>query len=62
MGSLDYLALLKSQFGLGLNILAIEQKKSKNGAPSYHYKKTLLTSSCSISHHGNFGAYSFEKA
>mgnify|MGYP001295560490 CR=1 FL=1 len=50
-------------YGLtGLNILAIEQKKSKNGVPSYHYKKTLLTSSCSISHHGNFGAYSFEKA
>ena len=46
----------------GLNISAIEQKKSRNGAPSYHYKKTLLTSSCSISHHGKYGAYSFVKA
>jgi hypothetical protein len=43
----------------GLNISEIEQKKSRNGAPSYHYKKNLLTSSCSISHHGNYGAYSF---
>ena len=46
----------------GLNISAIEQKKSINGAPSYHYKKNLLTSSCSISHHGKYGAYSFVKA
>ena len=43
----------------GLNISEIVQKKSRNGAPSYHYKKNLLTSSCSISHHGNYGAYSF---
>ena len=43
----------------GLNISEIEQKKSRNGAPSYYYKKNLLTSSCSISHHGNYGAYSF---
>jgi hypothetical protein len=46
----------------GLNISAIEQKKSRNGAPSYHHKRTLLTSSCSISHHGKYGAYSFVKA
>lgn len=46
----------------GLNISKIEQKKSKNGAPYYHYKKTLLTSSCSITHHGKYAAYSFIKA
>jgi hypothetical protein len=40
----------------------IKQKKSKNGAPSYYNKTTLLTSSCSISHHGKYGAYSFVKA
>lgn len=43
----------------GLNISAIKQKKSKNGAPRYYYKKKLLTSSCSITHHGDYGAYSF---
>ena len=42
-----------------LEISEIQQKKSKNGVPSYHYKTTLLTSSCSITHHGKFGAYSF---
>ena len=42
-----------------LKMSGIKQKKSKNGAPSYHYKTTLLTSSCSISHHGKYGAYSF---
>lgn len=36
----------------------IEQIKSKNGAPKYYYKDTLLTKSCSISHHGNYGAFS----
>ena len=40
----------------------IQQKKSKNGVPSYYYKTTLLTSSCSITHHGKFGAYSFLQA
>ncbi|MDC3365735.1 4'-phosphopantetheinyl transferase superfamily protein [Flavobacteriaceae bacterium] len=42
-----------------LEISEIQQKKSKNGVPSYYYKTTLLTSSCSITHHGKFGAYSF---
>ena len=36
----------------------IEQKKSKNGAPLYYYKDILLTRSCSISHHGNYGVFS----
>jgi phosphopantetheinyl transferase (holo-ACP synthase) len=46
----------------GLKMTGIKQKKSKNGVPSYHYKTTLLTSSCSISHHGKYGAYSFLEA
>jgi phosphopantetheinyl transferase (holo-ACP synthase) len=46
----------------GLKMTGIEQKKSKTGAPSYYNKTTLLTSSCSISHHGKYGAYSFVKA
>ena len=45
-----------------LKMSGIKQKKSKNGAPSYYYKTTLLTSSCSITHHGRFGAYSFLQA
>ena len=45
-----------------LEISEIQQKKSKNGVPSYYYKRTLLTSSCSITHHGKFGAYSFLQA
>ena len=46
----------------GLKMTGIKQKKSKTGAPSYYNKTTLLTSSCSISHHGKYGAYSFVKA
>ena len=46
----------------GLKMTGIKQKKSKNGVPSYHYKTTLLTSSCSISQHGKYGAYSFLEA
>ena len=45
-----------------LKTSGIQQKKSKNGVPSYYYKTTLLTSSCSITHHGKFGAYSFLQA
>ena len=36
----------------------IEQKKSKNGAPGYYHNNLLLTRSCSISHHGNYGLFS----
>ena len=36
----------------------IEQKKSKNGAPNYYHNNLLLTRSCSISHHGNYGLFS----
>ena len=45
-----------------LKMSGIKQKKSKNGVPSYYNKTTLLTSSCSISHHGKYGAYSFLEA
>jgi len=36
----------------------IKQKKTKNKAPVYYYKDILLTKSCSISHHGNYGVFS----
>ena len=41
-----------------LSVTGIKQKKSKNGAPYYCYKNILLTKSCSISHHGNYGVFS----
>jgi len=42
----------------GIYSSEIEQKKSENGAPKYYHKNKLLTQSCSISHHGNYGAFS----
>ncbi len=36
----------------------IKQKKTKNKVPLYYYKNILLTKSCSISHHGNYGVFS----
>ena len=37
----------------------IMQIKTTIGAPLYYYKEKLLTNSCSISHHGNYGAFVF---
>ena len=48
----------KLEYFSAFSALEIEQKKSKNGAPSYYYKDMLLTRSCSISHHGNYGVFS----
>ena len=65
MGSPDQIdTMIKDKLNLltGVKISGIKQKKSKNGAPSYYNKSTLLTSSCSISHHGKYGVYSFVKA
>ena len=45
-----------------LSVSGIEQKKSKNGAPNYYHNETPLTRSCSISHHGNYGVFSFVQA
>lgn len=36
----------------------IKQKKSISGAPNYYDDNIKLTKSCSISHHGNYGAFS----
>ncbi len=40
------------------NFSEIKQQKSISGAPNYYHKGTLLTKSCSISHHGNYGVFS----
>lgn len=37
----------------------IEKRKTKNGAPQFYYQNKLLTSSCSITHHGKYGAFAF---
>ncbi len=37
----------------------IEKRKTFIGAPLFYHQKQLLTQSCSISHHGNYGAFAF---
>jgi len=43
----------------GISFLEIEKKKTKIGAPLFNYQEKVLTKSCSISHHGNYGAFAF---
>ena len=43
----------------GVSVEAIEKRKTTIGAPLFYYKEELLTTSCSISHHGNYGAYAY---
>ena len=43
----------------GILAETICQRKSSIGAPLYYFKEKQLTKSCSISHHGNFGAFVF---
>ena len=42
----------------GFSSLEIRKTKTKNGVPNFYFKDKLLTKSCSISHHGNYGAFS----
>jgi len=42
----------------GIPASEIEQIKSKNGVPSYYHRSEIITQSCSITHHGNYGAFS----
>ena len=55
---IDNMIKIKLEDVTSFSALEIEQKKSKNGAPFYYYKDILLTRSCSISHHGNYGVFS----
>ncbi len=43
---------------LGFKANEINKRKSRIGAPNYYYQGNRLTKSCSISHHGNHGAFS----
>ena len=49
----------KLQEETGILVEEIEQRKSSIGAPLYYHKEKLLTNSCTISHHGNYGAFAF---
>tara|TARA_B100001059_G_scaffold4613_1_gene3827 strand:+ start:2345 stop:2899 length:555 start_codon:yes stop_codon:yes gene_type:complete len=55
---IDIMIKIKLEDVTKFSAMEIEQKKSKNGAPFYYYKDILLTRSCSISHHGNYGVFS----
>ena len=43
----------------GILAQEIVKRKTNIGAPQFYQKEKLLTKSCSISHHGNYGAYVF---
>lgn len=43
----------------GITYREIEKRKTMVGAPLFYYKEKRITNSCSISHHGNYGAFAF---
>lgn len=49
----------KLQEETGVSTEEITKRKSSIGAPLYYHKEKLLTNSCSISHHGNYGVFAF---
>ena len=52
---------VKKRLSAAMGILPkeIEKRKTLIGAPLFYHQKTQLTKSCSISHHGDYGAYLF---
>jgi len=52
---------LKNQLAheTGFSAKDIQKVKTTIGAPRFYHQEELLTVSCSISHHGNYGAYVF---
>ena len=50
---------LKLSLETGIPIEKIEKRKTNIGVPIYYHKEKLVTNSCSISHHGNYGAFVF---
>ncbi|WP_158839853.1 4'-phosphopantetheinyl transferase family protein [Polaribacter sp. L3A8] len=62
IGSLETInSILKIQLAAKKEIVSEEIDKIKTpiGAPLFYHQKQLLTKSCSISHHGNYGAFAF---
>ncbi|MFY0602361.1 MAG: 4-phosphopantetheinyl transferase family protein [Flavobacteriaceae bacterium] len=60
VGEIDKRLKKKLQKETGFPVSEIKQKKTKSGAPNYFYMEKALTKSCSISHHGNYGAFVYE--
>ncbi|AUC85802.1 hypothetical protein CW731_11115 [Polaribacter sp. ALD11] len=52
---------LRAKLAEAINVLPdeIEKRKTAIGAPLFFYQEKRLTKSCSISHHGNYGAFAF---
>jgi phosphopantetheinyl transferase len=46
----------------GFSVDHIQKVKTTMGAPRFYHQEELLTASCSMSHHGNYGAYAFNLA
>jgi len=44
-----------------LNSIDLKIQKTQTGLPTLHYKNKTLNTSLSITHHGNYGAYSISK-
>ncbi|MDB4241616.1 4'-phosphopantetheinyl transferase superfamily protein [Polaribacter sp.] len=57
--TIDYDIKQEVQALTGVLAAEILQKKSCIGAPLYYYKEERITNACSISHHGNYGAFAF---
>ena len=43
----------------GISSAEIQQRKSSIGAPLYYCNEKAITTSCTITHHGNYGAFAF---
>jgi phosphopantetheinyl transferase (holo-ACP synthase) len=50
---------IKLAVAIGVSSEAIEKRKTVIGAPLFYHREELVTPSCSISHHGNYGAFAF---
>jgi phosphopantetheinyl transferase (holo-ACP synthase) len=50
---------IKLASAIGVPSEAIEKRKTFIGAPLFYHREELVTPSCSISHHGNYGAFAF---
>lgn len=44
---------------IGVNSLHIVKRKSDIGVPFFYHQEKKITESCTISHHGNHGAFSY---
>jgi phosphopantetheinyl transferase (holo-ACP synthase) len=50
---------IKLAVEIGVLLEEIEKRKTVIGAPLFYHREELVTTSCSISHHGNYGAFAF---